>query len=194
MTLRQVAVLALVGLTVSACRKKEPEVAPGPVGDTTAVGVDMEQARLDSIAEAERIARGASEREQAAAVARASETLTDVIYFEYDSEQLTSDAERRLQTKISILRANPSLQVRVEGHADERGSTEYNLALGQRRAETVRNYFATYGIDLGRMQTLSYGEEMPMTRGTSEAAWTRNRRAEFEITGGEITNVPPGVR
>ena len=193
MTLRQFAMLALVGLTITGCRRRQPEVTPPPAPETTVVDRDAERARQDSIAAAER-AREAAERERAAAIARAREMMADVVYFEYDSEQLTVEAEQRLQTKIAILRANPTLRVRVEGHADERGSTEYNLALGQRRAETVKSSLQTYGVDGTRVETLSYGEERPAVSGSSESAWSRNRRAEFAITGGDLTTVPPGVR
>lgn len=194
MTLRSVAVLALVALSAGACRRQAPpQETPEPAVDSTGARA-AEQARRDSIAAAERSAREAEERARAAELARAREVLSDVVYFEYDSETLTAEAERKLQTKISILRANPSLRVRVEGHADERGSTEYNLALGQRRAETVRNYLTTYGIESGRIETISYGEERPAVQGSNEAAWAQNRRAEFEITGGSIDTVPSGVR
>lgn len=194
MTLRQFAMLALVGLTITGCRRSRPEDAPPPAPETTVVNPDADRIRRDSIAAAERAREEAAARERAAAIARARETMADVVYFEYDSEQLTVEAEQRLQTKIAILRANPTLRVRVEGHADERGSTEYNLALGQRRAETVKSYLQTYGVEGTRVGTLSYGEERPAVQGTSESAWSRNRRAEFAITGGDLTTVPPGVR
>lgn len=196
MRLRQVAVLSLALLAFGACRKREaPPVAPPPATDDAAARA-REQARADSIAAAERMRREAEERERAAAaeVARARETLTQVIYFEYDSDQLTSEAEDRLRTKAGILRANPSVQLRIEGHADERGSTEYNLALGQRRAESVKNFIVGYGIDGGRIATISYGEEQPAVEGTTESAWSRNRRAEFEVTAGQIGTVPSEVR
>lgn len=200
MKLRHVVVLAMVGLALGACRKKEPPpVAPAPAGPDTAAINAAERARQDSIAraraaaEAEAARREAEARARAAEIARVRETLTEVVYFEYDSEQLTSEAESRLQRKIAILRANPGLNVRVEGHADERGSTEYNLALGQRRAESVRNYLSNYGIDTGRVTTLSYGEERPVAEGEDESAWRQNRRAEFVLTGGDITNVPSGM-
>lgn len=190
MTLRNLVVLSLVGLSAAGCRKQqEPRDVPPPAVDSTAIHAAQERARQDSIEAAERARRAAAERARAAEVARAREAIADVVYFDYDSERLTAEAEQRLQTKISILRANPSLRIRVEGHADERGSTEYNLALGQRRAETVKSYLQTYGIDGSRVQTLSYGEERPAARGTDEASWARNRRAEFQITAGDITSV-----
>jgi peptidoglycan-associated lipoprotein len=194
MKLRQVAALALVALAAGACRKKEaPVVTPAPAVDSTAIRA-AEQARRDSIAAAERARQEAEERARAAAVARAREALSNVIYFDYDSEQLTAESEDRLRTKATLLRANPSLQLRVEGHADARGSTEYNLALAQRRAETVRNFLANYGIEGERIQTLSYGEERPAVEGDDDSAYALNRRAEFALVGGQITTIPSEVR
>src|SRR5690606_32817643 len=155
----QVAVLSLAVLAFGACKRREaPPAAPAPVVDDSEARA-REQARADSIAAAERARRDAEERARAAELARARETLTDVILFEYDSDQLTTAAEDRLRAKAAILRANPSVQIRVAGHADERGSTEYNLALGQRRAESVKNFIAGYQVDGGRISTISYGEE-----------------------------------
>lgn len=196
MRLRHVAVLSLALLSLGACRKKEaPPVAPAPATDDAAARA-REQARQDSIANAERMRREAAERERARAaeLARARESLTEVVYFDYDSEQLTAEAENRLRTKAAILRANPSVELRVAGHADERGSTEYNLALGQRRAESVKNFIVGYGIDAGRVSTISYGEEQPAVQGDDESAWARNRRAEFDVTAGQISSVPSEVR
>lgn len=194
MTLRQVLVLVLAVTAVSACRRKEaPAEAPAPV--TSVDGSDAAaRARADSIAAAERARREAEEREQAAGVARVREAMADIVYFEYDSNQLTTEAEAKLRTKAAILRANPALEIRVDGHADERGSTEYNLALSQRRAETVRDFLTGYGIAATRVSTIPYGEERPRVDGTGESTWAQNRRAEFSITGGQVTVVPPEVR
>ena len=193
MTLRQVLVIVLAIGTVSACRKKEPPAeAPAPVSTSDADAAA--RARADSIAAAERARREAEARELAAATARVREALSDIVYFDYDSNQLTTEAEAKLRTKAAILRANPSLEIRVDGHADERGSTEYNLALSQRRAETVRDFLTGYGIAATRISTIPYGEERPRTEGTGESVWAQNRRAEFSITGGQVTAVPPEVR
>jgi peptidoglycan-associated lipoprotein len=194
MTLRQVAVLVLAIAAVSACRRREaPAEGPGPVA--AADGSDAAaRARADSIAMAERARREAEERERAAGVARVREALADVVYFDYDSNQLTTEAEAKLRPKAAILRANPNLEIRVDGHADERGSTEYNLALSQRRTETVRDFLSGYGIAASRISTIPYGEERPRVDGTGESVWAQNRRAEFEITGGQVTTVPPEVR
>lgn len=193
MTLRQVLVLVLAVSTVAACRKKEPPAELNPVA--TADGSNAaDRARADSIAAAERARREAEERDRAAGIARVREALADIVYFDYDSDELTSEAEAKLRTKAAILRANPTLEIRVDGHADERGSTEYNLALSQRRAETVRDFLTGYGIAASRITTIPYGEERPRVEGTGEAVWAQNRRAEFAITGGQITVVPPEVR
>ena len=194
MTLRHAVVLVLAITAVTACRRKEPPVeGPGPV--PTADGSDAAaRARADSIAAAERARREAEERELAAGAARVREALADIVYFEYDSNQLTTEAEGKLRTKAAILRATPGLEIRVDGHADERGSTEYNLALSQRRAETVRDFLTGYGIAASRISTIPYGEERPQVEGTGESVWAQNRRAEFAITGGQVTTVPPEVR
>ena len=93
--------------------------------------------------------------------------------------------------KVDILRANPNVTVRVEGHADERGSTEYNLALASRRADAVKTFFTGFGLDADRFPTVSYGEERPLVNRSDEAAWAQNRRAEFVITGGGGALTPP---
>ena len=86
------------------------------------------------------------------------------------------------------------MRLRIEGHADQRGSTEYNLALGQRRAEAVKAWLGAYGIDEGRLTTLSYGKERPLDDGAEESSLARNRRAEFAIAGGQLTTAPGGAR
>lgn len=193
MKLRLVVALALVAVVgITGCRRAAPEAAPAPVTQSTDDG--SARARADSIAAAELARRQAEERELRAQMARAQEVLSNVVHFEYDSFQLDRDAEERLRTKAAILRANPSLELRIEGHADERGSTEYNLALGQRRAEAVRTFLAGYGIAANRLATISYGKERPAVQGSNESAWAQNRRAEFAITAGEISAVPPEIR
>jgi peptidoglycan-associated lipoprotein len=193
MKLRHLAVAALVLTTLGACRKRA-EVMPAPEQDPI-VQTDFDGARADSIRLAEererqRLDRERLERESA----RARAVLTDIVFFDYDSYEVGNEAEQTLQAKIPLLRANPGVRIRIEGHADQRGSTEYNLALGQRRAEAVRDYLAAYGIERARLATSSYGKERPLVDGQGEAAWSRNRRAEFVITGGEITMIPEEYR
>jgi peptidoglycan-associated lipoprotein len=193
MTLRQVSILALVSLTLVGCKRRTPADTMGPVPIANFDDAARDRARADSIAAAD-AARLRARQASAAEAARVREALTDLIYFEYDSDQLTLDSQERLQEKAAILRANPNIQLRIEGHADERGSTEYNLALGQRRAEAVRTFISGYGIGGGRLQTISYGKERPLVAGSGESAWSRNRRAEFVVTAGEVVNIPNEVR
>lgn len=199
MKLRHAAVLFLIPLVVVGCRKRRP-AEPGPQTDTTTVVTDDTGAREDSIrladerrrAEEERLERERREREGAATSAR--EVLTEIVFFEYDSDEIQGEAEERLRLKAAVLRDNPNVRIRIDGHADQRGSTEYNLALAQRRAEAVAAYLENYGISANRFSTVSYGEERPLVEGDDEEAYARNRRAEFSITGGSVVNVPAEIR
>jgi peptidoglycan-associated lipoprotein len=199
MKLRHAATLLLVPLAFAACKKK-PKTSPEPYGSSaTGTVVDDSRARADSIradsiarAERDRAERDRRTREAAAGVAR--EALTEIVFFEYDSDEITPTAEDKLNTKAIVLRANPGVRIRIEGHADQRGSTEYNLALGQRRAEAVRAYLLNLGIDGGRLSTISYGKERPLVEGEDEDSFARNRRAEFAVIGGQILTVPAELR
>jgi len=115
-----------------------------------------------------------------------------MVNFDYDESRIRTDAEQVLQRKIPILRTNAGVTLRVTGHADERGSVEYNLALGLRRANAVRDYLGGFGITASRITTETAGEDRPLDRGTTEAAYARNRRAEFVITGGADNLMAPG--
>ena len=108
--------------------------------------------------------------------------LAERVHFDFDRSDIRPDAEEVLQRKVTVLREYPGVTLRVEGHCDERGSNEYNLALGQRRAEAVRRYLLSYGVEAGRFATISYGEERPMVDASNEEAWAQNRRAEFVVT------------
>ncbi len=103
------------------------------------------------------------------------------IFFEFDSSTLSAEAESILRAKAEWMRRNPSLTIVIEGHCDNRGTTEYNLALGERRAESVKGFLIDLGIGDTRIRTISYGEERPLARGDNEAAWAKNRRAHFEF-------------
>jgi peptidoglycan-associated lipoprotein len=102
-------------------------------------------------------------------------------FFPYDSYKLTSAARSAIQANADYLKANPSASVQVEGHCDERGTTEYNLALGERRANAAMDYLVKLGVEKSRLSTISYGEERPSVQGSDEDAWSKNRRAEFVI-------------
>ena len=101
------------------------------------------------------------------------------IFFDYDKAALTSAAKAALKANADWIKANPKFTLQIEGHTDLRGSTEYNLSLGERRAKSVRTYLEGLGIDGKRMTVLSYGEEKPLAQGDTEEAYSKNRRANF---------------
>jgi peptidoglycan-associated lipoprotein len=102
-----------------------------------------------------------------------------VIHFDFDQAQLTSESQARLQKLADALRTHRTLRITIAGHCDERGTEEYNLALGQKRAEVAKSYLITLGIDPNRIDTISYGEERPIDPQQTDEAWTANRRDEF---------------
>lgn len=107
--------------------------------------------------------------------------LQEDIFFEFDKATLTAKAREALTKTGAWLRVNTDVVITIEGHCDERGTNEYNLALGDRRAESVKTFLTDLGVDRSRLTTISYGEERPFVRGQGEAAWARNRRAHFLI-------------
>ena len=115
--------------------------------------------------------------------APAQATLEQVVRFDFDEAAITAEADQLLREKLPILLNSPTLRLRLEGHADERGSVEYNLALGSRRAESVRTFLAGLGISTDRMTTTSFGEERPLVSASDAASFAQNRRVEFVITG-----------
>lgn len=179
-----VVVSSFAGL--AGCRKKV-EPAPAPVA-TPAVD-NGAQRRADSLAAAQRradslaAAQAAAARDAAAAQATQAELaniLAQKVYFDYDKDQLRDDAIGTLDQKAAVLLANPGITLAITGHTDERGTAEYNLALGQRRAANVKRYLVGKGINGDRLATQSLGDSQPAVQGTDEAAYQQNRRAEFE--------------
>jgi peptidoglycan-associated lipoprotein len=181
-------VLAIAGFA-AACGGKpapeqpapEPTPAPTPAPAPT-VDNSAEQRRADSIA----AANAAAERIKAVAA-----DLAAMINFDYDQAVIRQNDQGTLDRKASILGANPNVKIQISGHADERGSDEYNLALGNRRAAAAKRYLENKGIDASRMDVVSYGEERPLNSGHDEAAYAQNRRDEFAITGGGDNLVAP---
>jgi len=112
----------------------------------------------------------------------AEQFINEDIFFEFDSSVLSADSQELLRRKADWMREHPMVSVIIEGHCDARGTNEYNLALGERRAQSVKSFIADLGIEGGRMRTVSYGEERPLMTGDSEEAWARNRRAHFEFS------------
>jgi peptidoglycan-associated lipoprotein len=181
--------LLAVSAAAVACSHKPPATTPAPTGPNQD-SINAENARRDSIARAEAARRDSIARAQADADKMrngrdaATKALTQVIYFDFDSDALKDDARSTLDAKIGILNSNPGVKLRVGGNTDERGSDEYNLALGQRRAAAAKRYLTDHGIAGDRIDIISYGEERPVATGHDESSWSQNRRDEFEITAG----------
>lgn len=187
---RSFAVLAVAAVAASACRKQpEPEPAPmelPPTTTTTTTPATPTNPGPDTAAIA-----AEARRDSIARVETARNTLRQPIYFDYDADAIRPDARVALESKLPILLANPRLRLRVAGHTDDRGSDEYNLALGQRRAAAARRFLEARGVDPSRVDIVSFGEERPAMSGQNETAWAANRRDEFEIVaGGENLIVP----
>jgi peptidoglycan-associated lipoprotein len=117
--------------------------------------------------------------------------LAAMINFDYDQAVVRTADQATLDRKAAILVANPKVKMRIAGHADERGSDEYNLALGNRRAAAAKRYLENKGVDAARLDVVSYGEERPLNPGNDETAYAQNRRDEFEVTAGGDSLVAP---
>lgn len=201
--IRRILIATGLAVATAACGgKPEPEQPlPQTQPNTPAVNADSvrraqeeaERRRADSIAAANAAAaRAAAERAAATAKTEAERMFANQVHFDYDKSDIRADDQAILDWKVRLLQANPSMTIRISGHADERGSDEYNLALGNRRAGAAKRYLVNKGIDASRISTDSYGEERPLDTAGSEAAWAANRRAEFTITAGPATWSLPG--
>src|SRR5512134_2291290 len=164
---RAIALALFAAVGVSGCRRN-PETVATPTDTTTPVPTETcdaacQRARADSIAAAnearDRAAREAADRARASAIEAARATLTATIYFDYDASDIRGDAKAALDAKLPILRANAGVTIRISGHADERGSDQYNDALGQSRAAATKRYLTDNGIDGARISIVSYGEQ-----------------------------------
>ncbi len=173
------------------CGKKpvvsEPAVAP-VTGETEAARLAAErEARAKQEAlekkriEEERLREEAGARKEREEVAARQNFVNEHIYFEFDKSRLLPEAKEILRKKGQWLKANPEVSVIIEGHCDERGTNEYNMALGDRRATSAKTYLVDLGIAADRLTCISYGEERPADQGHNEAAWARNRRDQFVI-------------
>jgi peptidoglycan-associated lipoprotein len=170
-------VVALAGLALltAACGGKPPVEAPEPAPAVPAPVTAVTPAPMPV----------AVEPTPAPDTRRA--TLEERIYFALDRSDLTPEAKATLAGKVEVLRTSPGVTMRIDGHADERGSDEYNLALSKRRAAEAKRYLMQQGIEAARLETEGYGEEQPLDPGSSESAWALNRRAGFQVTGGQLS-------
>lgn len=175
--------MALVMLMAACGGGATPEPQPEPEPEPQVEPTADEEAERRAREEAEARRRAEEEaRRREAERQRVLSVIAERVHFDFDKSDIRSDAEAVLQRKVSVLREYPGIDLRIEGHADERGSNEYNLALGQRRAESVRRYLMSYGLEASRFSTISFGEERPLVDASNESAWAQNRRAEFVVT------------
>jgi peptidoglycan-associated lipoprotein len=170
----------ILALALTACRSRtevrDPEIPP------VATPVPESGAMDSSAVMRERERREAEERARLQREQAARTTLTEPIHFALDRWDLDAEARRALEEKLAVLRTRPEISLRIEGHADERGSTEYNMALGMRRAAAARRYLVQRDIPEHRIEIASFGEERPVCTDAREACWYQNRRAAFVIT------------
>lgn len=167
---------ALVAILVAAfvsgaCSRRKPP--------TTSVRTDTGAADTAGVRPAEDV-RARDTRADRLDAARG--TIGEPIYFDFDKYDIRPEYRDVLSRKAEVLNEFPEIAVRIEGHADERGTVEYNLALGERRAQAAKDYLVSLGVDPDRISTISYGEERPAVEGHDESAWSQNRRDEFVIT------------
>ena len=188
---RHVLTLALaLTLTLGACAKKQPPVArpttPPPSTTTADTGVTRPPAPPEPVAEPITVPPDPAMTSGDLAARSIDEINRESpfqpVFFALDSDQIDAAGQTALQANAQILNQDPGWTLTIEGHADKTGTPEYNLALGERRALAARDYLVSLGIDASRLRTVSYGDEFPFDPGTSEEAYSKNRRAHFVVT------------
>ena len=164
-------ILAFLFFFITACATKQNETADTSGSGSTSSGSDVSSDSEGTI----------TETAGSGIVSGSQEDLIvnvgDRVFFGYDSSDLDSDALELLQDQVAWLKQNSDVTVTIEGHCDERGTREYNLALGEKRAQAVKNYLIGLGINPDRVSTISYGKERPAVVGSNDGAWAQNRRS-----------------
>jgi peptidoglycan-associated lipoprotein len=166
-----VAIAAALALTAGCAKKKPAQMPPPPLGSegtTGTEGTGTEGAGTGQVGGAAVPGSRADFLQNVAA---------DRVYFNTDDYSIDAEDRQTLDSQVAWLQRNPNVRVSIEGHADERGTREYNLALGDRRANAAKNYLAARGVAPSRMTTISWGKERPVAEGSDESAWAQNRRA-----------------
>ena len=184
---QRAAILVILLMVAGACAKKEPPVARPPVPPPSGGGTSTNRppAPPQPVNEPQPVPV-----EPAGADALNSKDLDDLnknspfqpLFFAYDQSEVSAEGQRVLQSNADIMKKYPTWVITIEGHADERGTAEYNLALGERRALTARDYLISLGIAADRLRTVSYGKEFPFDPARTEEAYANNRRAHFVVT------------
>ena len=174
--------LAAAVTSATACRRR-PQATPAPEPPAVPAPAPRDDAAERAAADArDRAERDRLERERLEA--ERSRVMEAVIYFDYDRSDLSAQARSTLDAKLGALASAPSMRIRVSGHTDDNGSDEYNIALGQRRAAAAKRYLTQRGIDGGRIDIVSFGEEEPVCTASDASCRAQNRRDEFQVTAG----------
>jgi len=184
--------LTVVMLAFYGCASKQAQTGYKPLSAEEQARLEQEEALKRKEREAriseEELARSRAERERLERERALAEKKMDIpvsnIYFEYDSHAVQPEDLPKIKEVSEWVKANSGARVVVEGHCDERGTVEYNLSLGQKRADVVKNHLIKLGVDEKRIRTISFGKEMPADPGHTEDAWAKNRRAHFAIDKG----------
>jgi peptidoglycan-associated lipoprotein len=169
--------LGLAAFMVGGCANKEVVKSEEPVVQSPEAGKATEQARVEPAASSS--SKQAGEQNVNVSVA---ESAFDAVYFDFDKSDLSKDARNILTKNAEImLKQKPNMKVKIEGNCDERGSAEYNIALGERRAKSAMQYLVTLGVPVDRLSILSYGKEKATSNATDESAWAKDRRDDFTV-------------
>ncbi|MCX7836229.1 MAG: peptidoglycan-associated lipoprotein Pal [bacterium] len=179
---------ALLIISTGCGPKPKPQKVEPTINLDSLRAAEEAKRRADSIAAAEARRRAEEEARRKAEEERLraereqeakDKASLKIIYFDFDKSNIRNDMTSDVSYNAGLFKKYSKWTVTLEGHADERGTNEYNLALGERRAKSVRDFLVNYGIDANRISVMSYGEERPAVKGTGEAAWSKNRRVEF---------------
>lgn len=174
--MRRVVVVSLVGLVLvvsAGCARKKPATAASPSDETPYPSAPVEPQESESALPEDPLAGDIDAVNQ---YVHASGLLRDV-YYRYDSSDLSPESRETLAANARFLNEHRAFEISIEGHCDERGTAEYNLALGERRASAARDYLTRLGVDGSRLDTISFGEERPVCSVSEESCWSKNRRS-----------------
>lgn len=170
-------VLPVMAITFTSCSQQVTIEDTGAADAAEKARLAKEKAEKDRLIKEQQL--------KDAAFAARSLFVNQFVYFDYDKYDITGSGMIVLQSKAEYMKNNPGITIEIQGHCDERGSTDYNLALGDRRAFAAAKQLEFLGVSRSRMETISYGEERPLEQDHNEDAWAMNRRAQIVITGGE---------
>jgi peptidoglycan-associated lipoprotein len=180
--------IIILAITIGACAKKQPPVArpvPPPPGGSTGTDANRPATPPEPIAENRAVPPEplAEDPLKVSDIDKINQNSPfQPVFFKYDQAEIDDEGRAALNANAEIMKKYAEWVITIEGHADERGTAEYNLALGERRAVAARAYLISLGIPADRLKTVSYGKEFPFDPGHSEAAWSKNRRAHFVVT------------